>query len=122
VSRGFWTNIYNHKIYFDWLHGHLGLKSMDDWYSVKIADIEANGGSLLSKYNDSLSSALAGIYPEHLWNFRTNSKGQWSNLSNQRDFFDKIAKELGLKETEDWYRVKLADLEQRGAGGILKLY
>lgn len=32
-------------------------------------------------------------------------KNYWSNMNNQRAFFDRIAVKLQIKELDDWYKV-----------------
>jgi hypothetical protein len=78
LPTGFWQNAENRRKYFDWLSSKLGLKTMDDWYSVTVAEVYANRGSgLLSNiFNNTLSDALLDAYPDHKWspiNFRRAS-------------------------------------------------
>ena len=40
-------------------------------------------------------------------------KGYWNNPINQRNFFDKIAKDLKIEKPEDWYKVKTTDITSR---------
>lgn len=70
VTAGFWDSLENRQRYFAWLAKQLGLKSMEDWYKVTVADVVENRGSgLLSNfYNNTLSDALKDIYPDHSWN------------------------------------------------------
>ena len=39
--------------------------------------------------------------------------GYWNNPINQRNFFDKIAKDLKIEKPEDWYKVKTTDITSR---------
>ena len=47
----------------------MNYKSMDDWYNVTTERIHKNGGGglLSTYYNNSPSSALQNIYPQHNW-------------------------------------------------------
>ena len=36
VPKGFWKDIKNQRDFMDWIGLQIGLKSMDDWYHVKI--------------------------------------------------------------------------------------
>jgi hypothetical protein len=36
VPRGFWNSIENQKQYLEWLAMELGIKKMDQWYSVQV--------------------------------------------------------------------------------------
>jgi hypothetical protein len=37
VPRGFWHNFENHKWYCEWLGAELGIKELDQWYSVPVS-------------------------------------------------------------------------------------
>lgn len=61
---------------------------MDDWYHVTVEDIVKNGGGgLLTCYNNSPSSALQSIYPEHNWELeRRERRILWKQ--SQKKFLD----------------------------------
>jgi hypothetical protein len=40
-------------------------------------------------------------------------------METQRQYFDWLAKELGVKTFEDWYKITREDLTKLGAGGLL---
>jgi len=75
--------------------------SFEKWYNVSINDLVAlGGGSLLVRYNFSLSRMLAAIFPEFAWDeARFSSKPQhyWQSLDNQRTFLHALAKTLGIE-------------------------
>jgi hypothetical protein len=64
VPRGFWENVANHKLYFDWLGGELNVKTPEDWNRVTIDKVAEHGGSglLMNYYNNSLSKGM--VYNE----------------------------------------------------------
>ncbi len=41
------------------------------------------------------------------WLFEKAAQGYWKHAKNQRDYLDKMFKELNLKTWEDWYQVKV---------------
>ena len=52
------------KSFMDWLGAQLGLKSLNDWYTISIKDIEDKGGKqFLDKYKGSLHSLMDKFYP-----------------------------------------------------------
>jgi hypothetical protein len=57
------------KEFFDALADHLGYQSMEDWYSVRYADLKEFGGAglMASYYRDSVYQALRDVYPTHTW-------------------------------------------------------
>jgi len=65
----FWKEQENHQKFFNWLQVELDYTTMDDWYNVTRKAIVMYGGEgLLSNYyNNSPSTALMTIYPEHKW-------------------------------------------------------
>jgi hypothetical protein len=50
------------------------------------------------------------------WKFNKAPKDFWNNKDNQRKFLDWLGKELGFKEMSDWYKVRVEDILQHGAG------
>ena len=54
----------------------------------------------------SLDNALQAVYPEFAWQpSRFNAggklrKGFWQSVANQRDFLDKLGKELGINQVD----------------------
>jgi hypothetical protein len=90
----------NQREYFDWLAKQLDIKTPDDWYNVKLADVDKlHGAGLLHQYGNSLVKALANVYPEYQWNewkFTQVSKGYWDNIENQKKFMTSLSRELGV--------------------------
>jgi len=71
------------------------------------------GKSLLSLYGGSLVAVLAHFYPNHVWqewNFRSTTKGFWTNSKNHRLFLDNYAKKNEFKSMSDWYNVSVRDI------------
>ena len=65
------------------------------------------------------------VYPEHTWDnraFTKANKGFWADMINQRQFFESIAQELRIEKADDWYRVTLNDIHERGGGGMLAAF
>ena len=70
--------------------------------------IKSGGVRLIDLYNGSLSKLLSSVYPEYdwlPWKFTVCPLGFWNDIANQRKFTEWVAKELNIKEMEDWYRV-----------------
>src|SRR5256885_592636 len=47
---------------------------------------------------------------------------QWKHLQVQRDYFDRLSKDLQLKELDDWYRVKVSEVRKRKGSVLLSRY
>ena len=58
---------------------------------------------------DSLQHALKSIYPNYEWipwKFSVTPKNYWSNIENQRKYFDWLSNKMNIKSNEDWYNIK----------------
>jgi hypothetical protein len=69
---------------------------------------------------------LNTIYPEHDWKIipqtvvtERKPMGYWSDVRNQRDFFDQLAIKLNIKSPEDWNNVA-ADTVISNGGSFIK--
>ena len=69
TPKNYWLNIENQRKYFNWLSNQLNIKSNEDWYNIKLEQINSfYGSSLIQNYYDgSLYSALKSIYPNYEW-------------------------------------------------------
>jgi len=132
VSRGFWTERTNQRLFFDWVGKELGFCSSEDWYTITNDDIfKYGGGRLLLKYKNSPLAALQAIYPEfrwQWWKFSNKPKGPWTDTKKAEEFLNVIAKRLQISQLDDWYRVSRKDLKTYRAlhfvekrGGLMKV-
>eukprot|EP01114_Cavostelium_apophysatum_P022236 TRINITY_DN7981_c0_g1_i1.p1 TRINITY_DN7981_c0_g1~~TRINITY_DN7981_c0_g1_i1.p1 ORF type:complete len:228 (+),score=38.11 TRINITY_DN7981_c0_g1_i1:3-686(+) len=46
----------------------------------------------------------------------------WKDLANQKAFLDQAAQSLNVKQNEDWYRVRRADILRLGGHRLLNIY
>jgi len=122
--RGQWEQIENQKLFLDRLAEDLSLKSEEDWEKVSIKTLKEKGGSrLLQFYDGSLRKALKAIYPSVNWKWKERTPNKyWNNIQNHRNFLEKYAQENGIQKMEDWYRVTVAELKNKGGDGILAHY
>ena len=94
-SYGSWKDINSQKQFFDSFAKENGIVQAEDWYQVKISDVEKKGGSwILNKYyGGSLVKALATIYPNQIWQrwrFSRVPDGFWNQLENQKNYVNWI--------------------------------
>jgi len=111
----------------NWLGKKLNINSMDDWYNIKLNQIHKEGGSkIVAKFSSSLISLFENVYPNHNWlpwKFNQNvNKRFWEEEGNRKLFMEWLAKELKVKEIEDWYGVSINPIRKKGAGGLLMKY
>lgn len=127
IPDGFWKNIENQRIFFDWVGKKLNITKWQDWYNVSLLDIQKNGGHTLigHHYAKSHIKALMTIYSEHpwrVWQFKRTTKSFWKDRKNQRNFLDWVAHEKKFTKWEDWYQVSCADIANLGGRSLLNLY
>jgi hypothetical protein len=73
-------------------------------------DVSKAGGAglLFLQYGDSISKALATIYPTHkwqVWMFERVPVGFWNAKHNRAAYFDWLGSHLGFESRERWYSV-----------------
>jgi hypothetical protein len=66
--------------------------------------------------------ALKIVYPERIWREAKTTRRQWTNLKNQRLFFDQIAAKLGILKPSDWYTVSAQTAISLGGSFINNQY
>ncbi len=65
VATGYWLEKQNQKRFLDSLAQELHITHVQEWSTLRVADIKARGGSgLLRYYGTSLLKAVRSIYPE----------------------------------------------------------
>lgn len=62
-----------------------------------------------------LMRLLKDAFPEHPWDENEFKKSmdfmkKYSSIQNQREFFDSLAKKIGIKQPSDWYNVSLSQV------------
>jgi len=123
--RSYWSSLENQKKFMDQIGVQLGVRdNLDGWYSISSSSLLPLGaGSLLTRYNGSLSKLLAAVYPNHPWKVDNFSKRSITDsLESQRKFMDELGEKLGVRELDGWYSITTSDVMPLGARGILRLY
>jgi hypothetical protein len=129
LSPKYWEKMENQRNYMDWLGVQLGITHLSQWYHISPRYIAKYGGDRLIKkiYKNSLASALESIYSEEKWHFSKSFRKDLpqrakKSISNQREIFDRLGNQLGIKEMTDWGYVTNADIRSLGGVSILKHY
>ncbi len=68
-----------------------------------------HGVSIINVYNGSQYQLLCAVYPDYEWlpwKFEFPPVGYFSSIENQKKFVEWAGKELGIKDSNDWYKVK----------------
>lgn len=142
VPLNYWDDFGNHILYFNYLSNELNIKSLDDWYEVSLSDLRKqqkfkNISSVLKYYGDSLINALLEIYPSSpldpsfqwkIFKFKQVPKHYWNDSNNLLSFISYAAKELYIKNYEDWYNISSEQIRKMGGftpliknGGLISL-
>eukprot|EP01114_Cavostelium_apophysatum_P021400 TRINITY_DN7453_c0_g1_i1.p1 TRINITY_DN7453_c0_g1~~TRINITY_DN7453_c0_g1_i1.p1 ORF type:complete len:488 (-),score=137.23 TRINITY_DN7453_c0_g1_i1:47-1510(-) len=123
APAGFWDDKRNQREFMDDLASALELNSREDWYRVTVKQVHENGGGGLLEvcYNNSLSRALAEIYPEYKWTFLRSRmpKGYWDEFLHHKKFFDDLAVKLDLKDLDGWYDITNEIILKNGGSSVL---
>jgi hypothetical protein len=118
VPRGYWCDLHTQRAALESLgREKLGVKSLDDWYSVSLKDVKQELSFITTRYKDSLFAALKKLYPHHNWDPLRRCtqvpRGHWSSEHAQRDALERLGREkLGVKELDDWYAVNAMDVKK----------
>lgn len=104
VPRGHWDSSSKVREFLDMKKSDLGVQQVSDWYRVTRKDIEKCGGTRLFDRFHSVEELLTAAYPEDPWepskflaNKTSRIHGYWNSTAHQRDFFDRLGKELGVQ-------------------------
>lgn len=121
VPNGFWNIKQNRLDYLNWLGAQLDFKKMDDWYGITKKQIsEKGGGGLLSHFKDSPSKLVRSVYSEHPW---VDEKFKRIQLGLRvKNDLERIGKQLGVNQMDDWYGVTVRDIHVMGGSGIINMF
>jgi len=130
APQNYWESLDNQKKFLDDVAKKIGASSsnMEPWYQMtKEAFRKFGGGSLLTRYNNSVSKMLIAIYPHHnwkVWKFGKAQQGYWDSLEHQKLFLIDLASSLGFRmnDWEKWYEVSTEEFMKHGGGGLIKKY
>jgi hypothetical protein len=108
VPQGCWKDKDTQRDALEQVGRKLGVKQLDDWYAVDVANVRKELSFITNNYKSSLYKALKELYPQHDWNplkFTHVPHGCWKDKDTQRDALDTLGKKLGVKQLDDWYAV-----------------
>jgi hypothetical protein len=124
LGTDFWKNRENRQEYILWLGKKIGFKSIDDWYSISMSDIQSNyGGGFIDHYGGYTYKALQDLFPEQKWEpWRfTNLNKKWTNIKDRRLFADHVMEELGMKNLDEWYGITYSAIDKAN-GNVLRTH
>eukprot|EP00026_Physarum_polycephalum_P002910 Phypoly_transcript_02919.p1 GENE.Phypoly_transcript_02919~~Phypoly_transcript_02919.p1 ORF type:complete len:813 (+),score=74.97 Phypoly_transcript_02919:109-2547(+) len=124
-----WHKASNRKQFFD----AIALKFKFDplvpsnWRGItlKIIHKESGGRSVMNRYRNSVTKALAEAYPSRFKPKAPKPRGYWSYATNRRKFLDEWARNRDLDALlpSTWYNVSKSDIiKEKGGAGLLDQY
>jgi len=128
VPRNFWKDRDNRLNYILWLGEKLNFNSEEDWYSkltTKLIKKNYGGGLLSNYYNDSKYELIKELYPNskiHLWEYPPVPSSFWKDRDNRLDYILWLGEKLNFYSEDDWYKLKIQDLETSNGMGMLYGY
>lgn len=116
-TSSYWKDSCRQLAFLQDLSKKLGIKKMDDWYTITNQHIRQHGGrGLLKAYHDSHVELITKLFPDHKWQkwkFVRTPHGYWESISNQRVFFEAISEKLPqVSFVDKWYPFTLRDLKE----------
>jgi hypothetical protein len=125
APQNFWDDPLNQRRYMDWLAKRLRLKTSEDWYKVTVEHFTKNHGKgLLAKFRGSPTAAIRAYRPTYDWKewlFVNAPHGFWEEPANRRRYMDWLSEQLGIRRTEDWYKVTGRAIRQFDGGLLSQL-
>eukprot|EP01114_Cavostelium_apophysatum_P017882 TRINITY_DN5405_c0_g1_i1.p1 TRINITY_DN5405_c0_g1~~TRINITY_DN5405_c0_g1_i1.p1 ORF type:complete len:716 (-),score=103.25 TRINITY_DN5405_c0_g1_i1:1172-3319(-) len=123
------SSIVEHRMLLDSIGKELAIGKTSGWKGITTQQFVDKGGRPLLNHYGSLSKALAVLYPEDfaLPENRSNEvskkpPGYWQDLKNQRDFLEQIARDFNLSCKEDWSKISIKDIIDKGGYMLLRQY
>ena len=124
--KGHWGEIENQKLWFEDLRDFYGLTTVEDIYSLNLRMItDFYGITLVKEYYGSIPNMVESLYPEHDWKpykFRRAPIGWWSDIKNQKKWFENFRLENGLDDYESLYKVTGKMINDNGGSSLHRIY
>jgi len=125
-KNGYWNNPLNRLRFLKSIEVSLNIEHSSQWYKVRVSDLLSLGGrGLLERHGNSLREILKANFPETKWIpwlFPRTAPGFWRYRENREQYLAWLAEELQIYRDEDWYRVTVREVIQRGGSGFLDYY
>jgi hypothetical protein len=107
LSPSYWHSIEHQRKRLDEIGKELGVKQLDDWYSVSRFQLRRKA-FFISQYYDSVFSALRAIYPQHPWDELKYSRKPWKMIEGRmKDVMDELMHRYDISALEHWQRVDM---------------
>lgn len=125
--RGHWKDRANRRAFLEKLAKEHDIHSPEEWRKLqKRTVVQAGGSAIVNQFGGSLLAALRDSFPELSWEERECrakvGPHYWSDISNQRRFFDALAQKRGIDTPAEWMAVSTQDVVAAGGTALLARY
>ena len=122
---GYWNNKENIINFFKEFNKSFNYKTIDDWNSLTLKQIQLHGGkSLIMKY--SLYDLKCFACPEGKLEFDKSISykptGYWDDESNVHQFLNELKEKYNLKTVKDWNKLKRKQIQLHGGRSLFDKY
>jgi hypothetical protein len=119
VPASFWDQKSNLVLLIKMLEKELKITKAEDWYKVTLATLGKHAPSSVFRRHH-LSELLQMAYPTQTWLPWKFSFGVppsfWEKAENKVRFVEWLAKDMSIKQLDDWYKVTSSQIKDRGGG------
>ena len=127
VPGSFWSMEKNRLKYIKWLGKKLNFHKDEDWYKLKIQDLENNCGMgmLTTYYDNSKIKMVKHLFPNFDWKewfFDFTPSGFWNDKRNRVRYMEWVGQKYNFKEKLDWYKLTNKHFEDLPKGESFLIY
>ena len=120
---GYWDNQENIDNFLSTIKEKYNLNTPEDWNSIKIKQIQSNGGwGLLLKYSIFEIKCMACPEGKPMFNNPSQPADYWDNQENIDNFLSKIKEKYNLNTPEAWNSITQKQIQSNGGWGLLSKY
>ena len=124
VPQRYWEDIEKRREAIFWMKEKIGLKSLEDWYSVPQSAFRKHRlfSMLTHQYNSGVYNMLVDIYPENdwkFWKFKKVPNGMWNNPQRQQEYLQWFEQVMNIQSPSDWYHVNADDFAKNHGKSLL---
>jgi len=110
-------------LFFIKVSKQLNLEKLDDWYDVKIGDLNRILGGCfpLFRTRAQLGKVLQSTFTEHhwkLWKFGKVPRGYWLDINHVRLYLEWLAEEFNVVQNSDWRNICVRQIEMLQSGTL----
>lgn len=127
LPQGHWSKRENRRAVLDAIAEEMGVREVRDWRRVSSAELRRHGGAGMLHLFPSFAELLRDTYGAEdadagAWSELcrvTLPRGHWEDQDNLRALLERVARDCGVREPEEWYRVSALQVHETEGGRSL---